>query len=205
MQYIIINPVKNIAYKKLNFTFINFSLPIMLTIYKASLTDAPLISELAKRIYREHYLHLWQPGGAQWYMQEYAYAQSKIEQELTDANVEYFIAAEDGASLGYMKIILNATLTKHETLNALEVERIYLHKAATGKGLGKKLMQMALQKAQQLKKEIVFLKAMDSSTAAIAFYKKLGYEICGSLQLPLPDFSLIKEAYRGMVILKKHI
>jgi diamine N-acetyltransferase len=177
----------------------------MITILKASLTDAPLISELAKKIYQEHYLHLWQPGGAQWYMQEYAYAQSKIEQELADANVEYFIAAEDGTSLGYMKIVLNAILTNYETLGAMEVERIYLHKAATGKGLGKKLMEVAQQKAQALNKGIIFLKAMDSSVAAIAFYKKLGYEICGSLQLPLPDFSLIKEGYRGMVILKKHI
>jgi hypothetical protein len=66
-------------------------------------------------------------------------------------------------------------------------------------------MDMVQQKAQQLKKDIVFLKAMNPHTAAISFYKKPGYEICGSLQLPLPDFLLIKEGYRGMVILKKHI
>jgi diamine N-acetyltransferase len=70
-------------------------------------------------------------------MQEYAYAQNKSEQELADANVEYFIAVENGASLGYMKIILNATLNNYETLHAPEVERIYLYKAATGKGLEK--------------------------------------------------------------------
>jgi diamine N-acetyltransferase len=191
--------------KNYNFAITNFSLPGMPTIYKAALTDAPLISDLACKIYREHYLHLWQPGGAEWYMQEYAYAQNKIEQELANVNVEYFIAAEDGNSLGYMKIVLNATLTNHEALNALEVERIYLHKAATGKGLGKKLMDTAQQKAQALNKDIIFLKAMDSSAAAIAFYKKLGYEICGSLQLPLPDFLLIKEGYRGMVLLKKNL
>jgi diamine N-acetyltransferase len=85
------------------------------------------------------------------------------------------------------------------------VERIYLHKAATGKGIGKKLMQLAQQKAQALKKEVVFLKAMDSSIDAIAFYTKPGYKICGTLQLPLPEFSLIKEGYRGMVILKKTV
>jgi hypothetical protein len=44
---------------------------------------------------------------------------------------------------------------------------------------------------------------MDSSTRAIAFYEKLGYIICGSLQLPMPAFSLMKEEYRGMVILKQ--
>jgi diamine N-acetyltransferase len=205
LLYIFITAAKIAHTKNYNFAVTNFSSPIMLTIYKAAVTDALLITQLAREIYKEHYLHLWQPGGAQWYMQEYAYAQNKIEQELADTNVEYFIAAEDGASLGYMKILLNATLTNHEMPDALEVERIYVHKAATGKGLGKKLMDVAQQKAKALNKHIIFLKAMDSSTAAIAFYKKLGYEICGSLQLPLPDFLLIKEGCRGMVILKKSL
>jgi diamine N-acetyltransferase len=177
----------------------------MLNIYKALFTDAPLITTVARKIYQEHYLHLWQPGGAQWYMQEYAYAQDKIEKELADVNVEYFIAAENETCLGYMKIVLQTSLAGHETLDALEVERIYLHKAAVGKGYGKKLMELAYQKAQALNKDIIFLKAMDSSTGAIEFYKKIGYKVCGSLRLPLPEFSLIKEAYRGMIILKKTV
>jgi diamine N-acetyltransferase len=177
----------------------------MISIHKATLTNASLISSLAKKIYQEHYLHLWQPGGAQWYMHEYAYAQHKIENELADCNVEYFIAAENGIYIGYMKIVLTAILPSDETMDALEVERIYLHQSAMGKGLGKKLMELAMQKAQQLKKQIIFLKAMDSSTAAIAFYKKIGYQICGSVQLPLPAFYLLKEQYRGMVILKKEV
>ncbi len=177
----------------------------MINIYKASLKDTVLISELAKQIYQEHYLHLWNTGGAQWYMDEYAYALDKIETELTDANVEYFIAVEDGTYLGYLKIILNSTWAGDETLAALEVERIYLHKAAMGKGLGKKLMQVALNKALQLKKDIVFLKAMDSATSAIEFYKKLGYIIFGSFELPLPLFSLMKKEYRGMLVLKKEV
>jgi diamine N-acetyltransferase len=177
----------------------------MINIYKALITDAAVISSLAQNIYKEHYLHLWRPGGAQWYMQEYAYAQDKIEKELADDNVEYFIAAKNGIYLGYMKIVLTAVLPGDETRHALEVERIYLHQSATGKGLGKKLMELAMQKALQLNKDIIFLKAMDSSAGAIAFYKKIGYEICGSLQLPLPAFSLIKEGYRGMVILKKEV
>jgi diamine N-acetyltransferase len=90
-------------------------------------------------------------------------------------------------------------------LNALEVERIYLYKKAIGKELGKQLMQTAMSRARELKKDIVFLKAMDSGTDALEFYKKLGYEICGRLQLPLPAFHLMKEEYRGMIILKKGV
>lgn len=177
----------------------------MIQINKAILADAALLTELSRIIYQQHYLHLWHAGGAEWYMQEYAYNADKIEKELTDNNIEYFIAAENGQQLGYLKIILNATLAGEETKDALEVERIYLHKTAMGKGLGKKLMELAMQRAQELKKDFIFLKAMDSSTDAIEFYKKAGYVICGSLQLPMPVFSLMKEEYRGMVILKKEL
>lgn len=63
-------------------------------------------------------------------------------------------------------------------------------------------MQNAFEKAKTLKKKIVFLKAMDSSTDSIHFYRKLGFEVCDTLQLTYP---LMKEEYRGMVIMKKVI
>jgi diamine N-acetyltransferase len=176
---------------------------IMITIYKATAADAAMLTQLARDIYQEHYLHLWYPGGADWYMNEYAYAAHKIAAELTGPLAEYFIAADDDQLLGYMK--LNTVAALGENPNALEVERIYLYKNAAGKGIGKQLMALALQRAKELKKEILFLKAMNSSLDAIAFYQKLGYTICGSLQLPMPEFSLMKEAYRGMLILKRGV
>jgi diamine N-acetyltransferase len=173
----------------------------MITYYKASAADAAMLSALAKNIYKEHYLHLWHPGGAEWYMNEYAYPLEKTEKDLADPLVEYHIAAEDNMPVGYLKLVLTASL--NDDTDALEIERIYLHKSAAGRGIGRQLMELALQRAKMLEKEILFLKAMDSSLDAIAFYQKLGYTICGSLQLPMPAFALMKEEYRGMVILCK--
>jgi diamine N-acetyltransferase len=178
---------------------------IMITINRASVTDAAMLSALAKNIYKEHYLHLWHPGGAEWYMNEYVYALEKIENDLADPLVEYYIASEGETPVGYMKLVLAASLQGNEAINALEVERIYLHKKITGKGAGRQLMELAQQRAQQLKKHTIFLKAMDSSAGAIAFYQKLGYAVCGSLQLPMPEFALMKEEYRGMVILSRKV
>jgi diamine N-acetyltransferase len=190
--------------KKYNFMRQNIiCTKIMITIYKASKADAAMLTQLARSIYRQHYLHLWHAGGADWYMNEYAYAAHKIEQELADPLVDYFIAAGDDQPLGYMKLNIEAALG--ENPDALEVERIYLHKSAAGKGIGRQMMELALQRAKELKKDILFLKAMDSSIDAIAFYQKLGYTICGSLQLPMPEFSLMKAEYRGMVIMKGNV
>jgi diamine N-acetyltransferase len=177
----------------------------MINIHKATISEADNIVALARNIYREYYLHLWHSGGAEWYMEEYAYSPDKIKAELLNSNNEYFIATENGREQGYMKINLNEQLAGFEALNALEIERIYVHKKVTGKELGKHLMQTAMNRARELKKDIIFLKAMDSSTDALEFYNKLGFEICGTLQLPLPAFHLMKEEYRGMVILKKSV
>ena len=177
----------------------------MLTIKKASVHDAELLTNLSREIYKEYYLYLWHPGGAQWYMHEYAYAADKIKKDLSDSGIEYFIAFDEAVPAGYMKLVLSAVLPAYESKNAIEVERIYLHQNATGKGAGRQLMQLAMQRAKEMQKEIIFLKAMDSGKDAIAFYKKLGYTICGTMQLPMPTFSLMKEAYRGMLILKRDV
>ena len=164
-----------------------------------------LLGKLAKEIYKQYYLHLWYPGGAEWYMEQYAYATDKIEKEIANPATEYYIATVHGVPVGYIKLNLFAILPGEEKADKMEVERIYLDTTSKGKGLGKKLMLLALQRATELQKEIIFLKAMDSATDAIAFYKSLGYTICDSFQLPLPDFELMKKEYRGMVVLKRKV
>lgn len=163
------------------------------------------LSALAKNIYRQHYLHLWDIGGADWYMNEYAYPENILQKELEDKNNIYCIAYFKNNAVGYLKIKINETLKGFEQLKALEVERIYIDKTFTGKGIGKHLMQFVFAIAKQHKKDIVFLKAMDTSLDAIAFYRKLGFELCGNFQLPMPTFKLMKEEFRGMVILKKNV
>jgi N-acetylglutamate synthase-like GNAT family acetyltransferase len=66
-------------------------------------------------------------------------------------------------------------------------------------------MHTAINRARELRKDIIFVRAMDSGTDAIEFYKRLGFEMCDRLQLPLPVFHLMKEEYRGMVIFKKSV
>jgi GNAT superfamily N-acetyltransferase len=171
-------------------------------IIPANILQAGELSELAKAIYREYYLHLWNKGGADWYMNEHAYHADKIKEELADKNNLHFIVYENNQPLGYLKIKLDAELKESDTQNCLEIERIYLHRSASGKGTGKQLMLLTEKIAREYHKEIIFLKAMDTSEDAITFYQKMGYIICGGLTLPFPQ---MKEQYRGMVILQKKI
>lgn len=160
------------------------------------------LSELAKTIYKEYYLHLWHAGGAEWYMHEHAYHPEKLQTELADPNNLHFIVYDNEKSLGYLKLRINGLLQGFEQYNSMEIERIYLHKQAAGKGIGKQLMLLSEEIAKQHSKQMVFLKAMDSSNDAISFYQRMGYKICGTLTLPFPQ---MKEEYRGMVIMQKFL
>ncbi|MES2006199.1 MAG: GNAT family N-acetyltransferase [Bacteroidota bacterium] len=166
-----------------------------------TVSQAEELSALAKAIYVEHYLHLWHPGGADWYMHEYAYHPDTLRKELADKNNLHFIVYDEaGKAGGYLKLKLHAVLTGSEDKQCLEIERIYLHRSMAGKGIGKQLILLSESIAREHKKEMVFLKAMDTSTDAISFYQKMGYTICGTMVLP---FEVMKPEYRGMVIMHK--
>jgi len=163
-----------------------------------TVSAAAALSELAISIYKQHYLHLWNEGGADWYMHQYAYAIDELTAELNDQNNQYYFVCENNIPFGYLKLKLSSELAN----NALEIERIYLDKIHTGKGFGKKIMAFAESIAIAQNNTSLVLKAMDSSKDAIAFYLKLGFKIIASSTL---SFELMKPAFRGMVTLQKNI
>lgn len=158
------------------------------------------LSDLAKKIYQQYYLYLWHEGGAEWYMNEYAYPVGKLFNELLNPNNLHFIAYHHQTAVGYMKISLNPATTN---TNDAELERIYIDEIYAGKGLGKRFIHLAIAESIKYQKQNIFLKAMDSAIDAITFYKKMGFEYAASFQLPMPVFHLMKEEFRGMIVLNK--
>ena len=163
-----------------------------------TVSAAAALSELAISIYKQHYLHLWNEGGADWYMHQYAYALDVLTAELIDQNNQYYFVCENNIPFGYLKLKLSSELAN----NALEIERIYLNETHIGKGIGKELMLFAESIAIAQKNNNLVLKAMDSSKDAIRFYEKMGFEIIARSTL---SFELMKPAFRGMVTLQKNI
>jgi diamine N-acetyltransferase len=169
-----------------------------IAIKKLGITDAELLSKVALKAYADHYLHLWYDGG-EWYMKK-CFTVEQIATELSDPNASFYLAYYNGTAVGFLKLNIDATFEGGEDNNALELERIYLNKEATGKGIGSALVNFTFDIAKKNNKDLVWLKAMDSSEESISFYKKMGFEITGTYVLP---HQLMKEELRGMVIMKK--
>lgn len=167
-------------------------------IQKLEAKDALFLREVALKAYADHYLDLWYDQG-EWYMSKY-FSEEKLASELNDKNAEFFIAFLNNSPVGFLKLNINAELKGFEGKSALELERIYLNKGSTGKGIGEKLVEITAKIARENNKEIVWLKAMDTSEGPIAFYKKMGFHIKGTHTLHHP---LMKKELRGMVIMVK--
>jgi diamine N-acetyltransferase len=167
---------------------------------KLQAEDSRLLSEVALKAYADHYLHLWYDSG-EWYMHK-CFTEQQMLAELNDSNTAFYLASYNEAPVGFLKLNIDAPLDGEENKNALELERIYLNQEVTGKGIGKELVRLTFEVARENNKEIVWLKAMDSSDESISFYKKMGFETIGTYILP---HQLMKEELRGMVIMKKEL
>ncbi|MBC3787227.1 GNAT family N-acetyltransferase [Spirosoma utsteinense] len=163
-----------------------------------SVSDAELLAEVALRAYTDHYLHLWHDGGA-WYINR-SFTPEVLRRELDNPNARFYLVQQHGQPVGFLKLNLHQPSPCQVTVNALELERIYLINAVTGLGIGRACMQFVIEQARQLQKEVVWLKSMDSSHDALAFYGKMGFEPCGTDRLP---FEVMKEAFRGMIVLHR--
>ena len=158
--------------------------------------DVALLSDVAVRAYCDHYKHLWYDEG-KWYSKK-SFSKENLLNELTDENAQFFIIYFNKDAVGFLKLNIDAPL--EENADALELERIYLTKSVTGKGIGKFVFDFVIEIAKQQNKKLIWLKVMDSSTNAIAFYKKMRFEICGTIRL---DFEMMKPELRGMFVMKK--
>lgn len=183
-------------------------------IFKLTLEDADWLSVIAKKAYFDNYTHLWYDDGA-WYA-ERCFNVEQLRQELSDDNALFFGVEDATEPLGFLKININYPLSKtscqsndlallkfetEEISNALELERIYLTTKGQGRGIGQRLVQLTLNEARSHGKDVVWLKAMDTSPA-IGFYEKIGFKKCGTMRL---GFERMKPEMQGMVAMKKTI
>lgn len=170
-----------------------------LNIERISISEVEKLSEVATRAYFDHYRHLWYDEG-EWYAHK-CFNVSQLIEELTDSKNLFFFAVLDGRYVGFLKLRPENQLAGQDG-NGFEVERIYLTNEATGRGVGRALMEFAIEMARQQNKDYVWLKAMDSSQNAIRFYESLGFEICGTSRL---NFEQMKTEYLGMVAMRKNL
>ena len=170
-----------------------------LEIQPITFADLETLAEVATQAYFDHYKHLWYDEGA-WYAQK-CFNTQQLSEEITDIRNLFFMAIFNTKPVGFLKLRPENQLAEQEGIG-FEIERIYLTKEVTGKGIGRKIMEFGIEMARQQNKDYAWLKAMDSSKDAIRFYESLGFQICGTSRL---DFEQMKSEFLGMVAMRKNL
>jgi hypothetical protein len=139
--------------------------------------EIPLIVEVALQSYNEHYTYLWTDAGESYMVRNFS--PHVIEKELAVESSEFHLLILDNSPVGFLKINDKKALAPHS----------------------KEAMNFVLNAAKERNRKVVWLKAMDSSLA-VKFYKKMGFEITGSLVLDLP---YMKDELRNLLVMKKQL
>lgn len=161
--------------------------------------DIPALLAVAIQSYNEHYTHLWTDEGKNYVKNSFNHEQ--LSKEIDQPNAVFFLVITNNTPVGFVKLNIDKAI-EHYTLNeALELERIYFLKDASGKGLGKATLSMITRLAKKRGKKLVWLKAMKGSDAH-GFYQKQGFILNDETILSYP---FIKDEHREMVTMIKTI
>ena len=127
------------------------------------------------------------------------FTKGRLMLEVGSAENIFLLAQSGDVVAGYLKLREGRRLTPFEWLRSLEIARIYVVKDFIGQGVGRLLMQAAIDIATQKEKEVIWLGVWERNRRAIDFYKSWGFEKFGEC-----DFLLGNDLQRDW-LMKKHL
>ena len=99
----------------------------------------------------------------------------KLAAELSNELSQFYFAEIDDEVVGYLKLNLGEAQTEIKDNEALEIERIYVLQPFHGRQVGQILYNKALEVAQQINANYVWLGVWEKNFRAMRFYEKNGF------------------------------
>lgn len=134
---------------------------------------------LSCKTYKETFAPLNSPKNMQMFLGE-AYGLEKLRSELSETNSVFYFLYLNQELCGYLKLNESPSQTDINDVQSLELERIYVDAKFQGRGLGRVLMEHAIEIARERKKSYVWLGVWEKNDKAIAFYQKNGFYKIGT-------------------------
>ncbi|MCM3368217.1 GNAT family N-acetyltransferase [Bacillus safensis] len=104
-----------------------------------------------------------------------AFHLNQLLKELQHPSSQFYFVQVNGEVAGYLKINMDDAQSEEMGSEALEIERIYIKQSFQKQGLGRYLIDQAIEIAKNHHKQDVWLGVWEHNKAAIAFYQKLGF------------------------------
>ena len=140
--------------------------------------DAARLAALAATAFRETYLAANDPDVIDEYVATTLTPESYA-RALADDRCELHWVLYADQPVGYLKLNLAGAQTEPDLGDGLEVEQLYLLDAHQGHGLGRTLVEVALDAARRHRLDHVWLGVWEANQRAIGFYRRHGFEVFG--------------------------
>jgi ribosomal protein S18 acetylase RimI-like enzyme len=140
--------------------------------------DAARLAELAATAFRETYLAVNEPTVIDEYVAT-ALTPRTYARGLADPRCELHWVLLGDDPVGYLKLNLGGAQTEPALDDGLEIEQVYLLDAHQGHGLGRTLVEVAVEAARRHRLDRVWLGVWERNEKAISFYRRQGFETFG--------------------------
>ncbi|KHF33362.1 Protease synthase and sporulation negative regulatory protein PAI 1 [Paenibacillus sp. P1XP2] len=157
-----------------------------ITIKKCCVDDVQTLQNISMETFIDTFKDQNSPENMKAYVEK-AFNLKQLETELSNQASEFYFIYADGDIAGYLKV--NAGDAQSEAMgdDSLEIERIYVRKKFHKQGLGKYLMNKAIEIATEQNKEKIWLGVWEKNKNAIDFYSKMGFVHTGAHSFYMGD------------------
>ncbi len=155
-------------------------------IKKCRREDLQTLQEISIETFNDTFKDQNSPENMQAYLEK-AFNAEQLEKELSNSFSEFYFIWFNEEPAGYLKVNMNDAQSEKMGEESLEIERIYIRNKFQRKGLGKFLINKALEIAISQTKKTVWLGVWEKNENAIDFYKKMGFVQTGAHSFYMGD------------------
>lgn len=138
--------------------------------------DAATLAELGARSFEAKFGHLYRPEDLAAFLGE-SHGEAKVTREIADPQMQVMLAVEGERLLGFCKLAMAFGWPEHARgSRAIELKQLYTDPAATGQGIGARLMDWALGEARRSGADEIQLSVWSGNLGAQKFYERYGFE-----------------------------
>ncbi len=149
-------------------------------IYKACESDLPKIKAIADQVWEKHYSSIISQEQID-FMYALMYSADALLEQMQHGHT-FFIYEEEEVPLGFVSMKIEN--------DCIKIPKLYVNMQAHGKGIGKKLIATIEEQAIHSGIDTIELNVNRFNTNSIEFYKKVGFTIKKSVDIPLDRFVL---------------
>jgi ribosomal protein S18 acetylase RimI-like enzyme len=157
-----------------------------MNIKKCTHEDLFILQKISYETFNDTFKSQNSPENMKAYL-EAAFNLKQLEKELSNISSQFFFVYFNNEVAGYLKINTNDAQSEEMGDESLELERIYIKNKFQKHGLGKHLLNKALEIAMERNKRKIWLGVWEKNENAIAFYKKMGFVQTGAHSFYMGD------------------